>query len=573
MTTLTAPSAALVAQIHVAPGDIVPAGAPLLTTELMKMSHVLRADGPCRVEAVLVAAGDALSEGQPLLTLAPADAAAPTAAIAQTDRPERATLTARLTQLEDAARPDAVAKRHAKGLRTARENLADLLDPGSFAEFGALAVAAQRTVRDAADLAARTPADGIVTGTGTVAGRPVAVLAVDYTVLAGTQGYFHHRKIDRMLEACAHLPLVLYAEGGGGRPGDLDVDPLIAAGLTVPSFARFTAHRPLKIGIAAGYCFAGNAALWGVCDIRIATEGSNIGMGGPAMIEGGGLGQVAPGAIGPSHVQAANGVIDLLVPDEAAATAAARGLLSLSTPAGSTADTAALREAVPADRTQAYDMRRFIGGLTDDFAELRSAAGPGVIAGIARIGAQATALIANNPLHLGGAIDGPAADKATWMLRLAARLGLPVLSLIDTPGFMVGPEAEDAGQVAHAAALFQAGAAFTGPWVALITRKAYGLGAMAMAGGSLDRPHMTLGWPTAELGAMGLEGAVRLGFRAQLEAIADPAERQAEYDRLLAQMYDRGSALNAASLLEFDAVTLPEDTPAALARAFAAAGG
>ncbi|MEO0938530.1 MAG: carboxyl transferase domain-containing protein [Pseudomonadota bacterium] len=569
MQDLTAPAAALVAVIHVAPGERVAAGAPLLTTELMKMSHILRALAPCRVEAIHVAPGDALEAGQRLMTLAPAEAPVHTAEAKPTERPERTRLTERLKAIE--TRPEAAAKRHAKGLRTARENVLDLADPGSFTEYGAHALAAQRTARTAEDLAARTPADGIITGTCTVGGTPVGVMAVDYTVLAGTQGYFHHRKIDRLLEAATGLPLVLYAEGGGGRPGDVDADPLVAAGLNLHSFANFAAHRGLKIGIAAGYCFAGNAALWGVCDIRIATQGANIGMGGPAMIEGGGLGTVAPQDIGPAAVHARIGTLDLLAEDEAEATAQARALLTLTPEPAPAHDPAPLASVVPADRGEAYDMREAIAALTDSFLELKSDHAPGMITGIARIQGRAIALMANNPLHLGGAIDAEAASKGAAFITLAGQLNLPLLSLIDTPGFMVGPGTEATGQVGATAALFRAGAAFRGPWVALILRKAYGLGAMAMAGGSLARPILTAGWPTAEIGAMGLEGAVKLGYRARLEAIADPADRQAEEGRLLAAMYDRGSALNAASLLEFDTVILPEDSRNVIARALNAA--
>ncbi len=228
---------------------------------------------------------------------------------------------ARQALTQDAARPEAVARRHAAGRRMARENIAELLDPGSFIEYGALAVAAQRSRRSLDDLQRATPADGLVTGTGTVAGRPVAVMAYDYTVLAGTQGVFNHAKSDRLLALAARhrWPLVLWAEGGGGRPGD--VDWLGVAGLdctTFRSLAALSGQVPL-IGIVAGRCFAGNAALLGCCDVIIATEGSSLGMGGPAMIEGGGLGRVDADAVGPVAVLAPAGVIDLRVADEAAA--------------------------------------------------------------------------------------------------------------------------------------------------------------------------------------------------------------------------------------------------------------
>ncbi|MEO0363726.1 MAG: carboxyl transferase domain-containing protein, partial [Pseudomonadota bacterium] len=424
---------------------------------------------------------------------------------------------------------------------------------------------------------ARTQADGIVTGVGTVGGRPVAAMAVDYMVLAGTQGFNHHRKMDRLIEVARRdaLPIVLFAEGGGGRPNDGDVAEIMAAWLNVTSFRHFAAHPGPKIGIAAGYCFAGNAALFGVCDLRVATERSFVGMGGPAMIEGGGLGRVAPEAIGPSAVQAANGVHDLVVADEAAAVAAAKTLLALNEPTTpAPGDDEALRAIVPEDRGIAYDMRAAIAALVDGgaFLELRRGFGAGLVCGFGRIEGRSVGIVANNPLHLGGAIDAAAGDKGARHLQLCDRWGLPVVTLCDTPGFMVGPAVEETGQVAHVSRLFLAGAHFSQPLVTVILRKAYGLGAMAMAGGGFDRPALCCAWPSGEVGAMGLEGAVKLGARDRLAAIEDDAAREAEFERLVGELYERGKALNAASLLEFDAVIDPAETRAAIAKTLAAAG-
>lgn len=584
---IRAETAAVIAEIHVAPGDAVPAGGLLITTELMKMRHEMRADAACIVNTVHVAVGDALTGGERLVTFTPGgDAVAEEKDDGQ--RADFAEFEDRMALLQDDARPDAVARRHAKGLRTARENITDLLDDGSFTEYGGLAVAAMRRERKLDDLAARTPADGIVVGTGAVNGRPVAVMAVDYTVLAGTQGYHHHHKMDRLIEVArakpgrAALPIILFAEGGGGRPNDTDAAEMIVAGLNITSFRHFAAHKGPKIGVVAGYCFAGNAALFGVCDLRIATRDSNIGMGGPAMIEGGGLGVVAPTEIGPSGVQSANGVIDILVDDEAAAVSAVKQVLGLNgaalNDAGQTAsakaDADALRTVVPADRTKAYDMRRAVEAIVDDasWLEVRRGFGAGMITGFARTGGRAVGLLANNPLHLGGAIDAAAADKGARFLQLCDAWGLPVVTLCDTPGFMVGPAVEETGQVAHVSRLFLAGAHFGQPMVTVILRKAYGLGAMAMGGGGFDRPDFCCAWPTGEIGAMGLEGAVKLGAREHLAAIEDPAAREAEYKRLVDQLYERGKALNAASLLEFDAVIDPAETVAVIARALDAAG-
>jgi acetyl-CoA carboxylase carboxyltransferase component len=580
VTLIKAESAAIVAEVHVTPGQEVAAGTVLLATELMKMRHEIRAEQSGIVTAVHVTAGQELQGGETLITLEPGSVSVEEVATDDTARPDLEEYAARMALLDDAARPEAVAKRHALGGRTARENINDLFDAGSFTEYGAFAVAAQRGKRALPDLQARTQGDGIICGIGTVAGRTVAAMAVDYMVLAGTQGFNHHRKMDRLIEVASRdrLPIVLFAEGGGGRPNDGDTALIMAAWLNVTSFRHFAAYKGPKIGIVSGYCFAGNAALYGVCDLRIATRNSWIGMGGPAMIEGGGLGVVAPKEIGPSDVQVDTGLIDILTEDEAEAVEAAKRLLGLEAartpPADDPEETPDLRNVVPVDRTRAYDMRAAIDGLADSdtFQELRCGFGAGMITGFARIRGRAVGLLANNPLHLGGAIDAEAGDKGARFLQLCDAWGLPVVTLCDTPGFMVGPEVEKTGQVAHISRLFLAGAHFSQPLVTLILRKAYGLGAMAMAGGGLDRPHFCCAWPTGEVGAMGLEGAVRLGHRDHLNAIEDPAEREAEYQRLVDALYERGKALNAASLLEFDAVIDPAETRAALHRALESAG-
>jgi acetyl-CoA carboxylase carboxyltransferase component len=509
---------------------------------------------PCRgLEAENVQAADSKP--------APADAApgAPRADLRKLlDRQARAL---------DASRPEAMAKRHAQGLRSARENIADLCDAGTFTEYGALAVAAQRSRRTAEDLIQNTPADGMVTGLGQVNGQSIVAMAYDATVLAGTQGMRNHQKTDRMLGIALQntLPVVLFAEGGGGRPGDVDMP--IVAGLHVATFARYArlnGQVPV-IGIVAGRCFAGNAALLGCSDVIIATKGSNIGMGGPAMVEGGGLGVFKPEQIGPSSVQHGNGVIDILVDDEAQAVAAARHYLSFfQGPATEfTAPPAlALRDVVPENRLRVYDTRAALQGIADvdSLLELRTGFGKGIHTALARIEGRPIGLLANNPLHLGGAIDADAADKAARFMQLCNAHGLPIVSLVDTPGFMVGPETEATAQVRHVSRLFIAAAHLRVPFLSVVLRKGYGLGAMGMAAGGFHSPLFTVAWPTGEFGAMGLEGAVRLGFKKELEAVPEGPERQALYDQLVARQYDNGSAMNMAATLEIDAVIDPADT-------------
>ena len=484
----------------------------------------------------------------------------------------------------DEARAEAVQRRHGAGRRTARENLRDLVEPGSFVEYGGLAVAAQRMRRETAELIERTPADGLIGGTARINAdlhgerAACAVLSYDYTVLAGTQGAIGHRKKDRLFELIERmrLPTVLFAEGGGGRPGDTDY--AVVSALDTRAFAlwsRLSGVVP-RIAIVAGRCFAGNAVLAGASDLIVATESIALGMGGPAMIEGGGLGSFEPDAIGPLAVQGPNGVVDVEVGDEAEAVAAAKRLISYfqgPIEAHEAPDQTELREAVPERRRRAYEVRTVVEGLTDagSVTVLRERFAPEMLTALARIEGRSVGVIANNPMRLAGAITSEGADKAARLLQLCDAFGLPVISLIDTPGMMVGPEAEGTGLVRHCSRLFVAGAALRVPLCAVILRKAYGLGAQAMAGGSMHEPLLTVGWPTAELGAMGLEGAVKLGFRRELEAIADEAERAERLEQMVAHAHEHAKALNAATLFELDDVIDPAETRGLLARTLAAA--
>lgn len=586
-----APMPARLVQLAVAEGDVVAAGAELAVLEAMKMEHVLAAPHAGRVLRLLARPGAQLAPGQPLLVLEEAAGAEPLArAPAQQPDPDhiRADLRRvidRHARTLDAARPEAMARRHARGSRSARENIAELCDAGSFIEYGQLAVAAQARRRSMEDLIANTPADGMVTGIGSVNGAAygeerarTVVMAYDATVLAGTQGMRNHAKTDRMLGIALEqqLPVVLFAEGGGGRPGDTDM--AIVAGLHVHTFAAYAAlsGQVPVLGIAHGRCFAGNAALLGCSDVVIATRASNIGMGGPAMVEGGGLGVFAPEDIGPAGVQHASGVIDVLVQDEREAVAAARHYLSFFQGRArewSAPDQRPLRAVVPDNRLRVYDTRAAMAGLVDEgsLLPLRTGFGVGIHTAFGRIEGRPVGLLASNPGHLGGAIDADAADKAARFMQLCNAHGLPLVSLIDTPGFMVGPDTEKTAQVRHVSRLFVAAAGLRVPFFAVVLRKGYGLGAMGMAAGGLHAPVFTVAWPTAEFGAMGLEGAVRLGFRKELAAAAEGAERDALFAELLARQVAHGEAMHMASTLEVDAVIDPAETRAWLARGLASA--
>ena len=572
---LHAPFAGTVVVIAREPEDAVTAGETLVVLEAMKMEHEVAAGTSGVVSSLEVAVGDTVEEGQVLAVLVPGAAsdgpAAPEpSARPQTTRDDLAAVKARHDQTLDAARPDAVAKRRDQGRRTARENLDDLVDPGSFVEYGPLMFAAQERRRPREELIERTPADGLVGGTATIDGAPAIVMSYDYTVLAGTQGMRNHQKKDRLFEIAERrrVPVVLFAEGGGGRPGDVDWPHV--AGLDCRAFhlfARLSGLVPL-VGIAAGYCFAGNAALLGCCDVVIATEDSSIGMGGPAMIEGGGLGVFDPRDVGPIDVQDANGVVDIRVADEATGVAAAKRYLSYFTRTEKKPDEAqppkepdALRDLIPANRKRIYDIRTVIDALLDDVLELRAGFGPGIVTALARADNQRPlGVIANNPQHLGGAIDADGADKAARFMQLCDAFRLPMLFLCDTPGFMVGPDAEKTATVRHFSRLFLTGANLETPTGTIVLRKGYGLGAQAMAAGSFKAPLFTVAWPTAEFGGMGLEGAVRLGMRRELGAIRDQDERAQAYEQAVAAAYEKGKGLNMAAYFEIDDVIDPAES-------------
>jgi len=591
MTEIRSPLQAQIVQWQVQPGDSVQTGDLLVILEAMKMEHELRAPQAGRVSELFFANGELVAEADLLLNIeqltkvgrglepdlayisAPQDKPAAV-------RPDLQRVLDRQAYTLDASRPEALAKRHALGQRSARENIADLCDADSFIEYGALAVAAQSRRRSEEDLIKNTPADGMVTGIGSInqtlfgpEHSRAVVMAYDATVLAGTQGLRNHQKTDRMLGLALQqkLPVLLFAEGGGGRPGDVDMP--IVAGLhvgTFASFARLNGQVPV-VGIVAGRCFAGNAALLGCCDVIIATDNSNIGMGGPAMVEGGSLGVFKPEQIGPSEVQHGNGVIDILVADETRAVAAARHYLSFFQGRlndWQAPDVQVLRDVVPENRLRVYDTRAAITGMADEGSVLflRSGFGPGIHTALARMEGRPVGILANNPLHLGGAIDADAADKAARFMQLCNAHGLPLISLVDTPGFMVGPDMEAQAQVRHVSRMFIAAAHLRVPFFSVVLRKGYGLGAMAMTAGGFHSPLMTVAWPSGEFGAMGLEGAVRLGYRKELEALPEGPQREALFEQLLAKQYDNGSAIHMAATLEIDAVIDPAQTRAWLVR-------
>ena len=576
---VASPIQGTIVAIDVTVGDEVRRGQQVAVVEAMKMEHVITAPQAGIVRGVTMAAGDVVREGYPIVFIQAAEVGgAASAAVAGLDpdhiRDDLRENYDRHALGLDENRPDAVARRRKLGYRMARENIDRLVDPGTFKEYWPLVVARQHQRNTIEALRTNTPGDGVVAGMASINGTlfdetrsRAVVVHYDYTVLAGTQGHRNHYKQDRIFELAQRfkLPLVLFGEGGGGRPGEDDIGPRVAVDThTFTTFSQLSGLVPL-VAIVNGRTFAGNTALVACSDVIIATEGTTLGMGGPAMIEGGGLGIYTPEEVGPMSVQVPNGVVDILVADEDEAVDVAKKYLAYFQGTVSTwdaPDQRHLRHAVPENRLRLYDMRVIIDTIADrgSVLELRGKFGIGIITAFIRVEGRPMGVIANNPHHLAGAIDSDGADKGARFLQLCDAFDIPVLSLVDCPGIMVGPEVERTALVRHCTRLFNVGANMTAPLFTVIVRKAYGLGAQAMCGAGTLVGFFAVAWPTAEFAGMNIEGAVKLGYRKELMAIEDPEARLAEFQRRTAAAYDRAKAVNAAAGGGIDDVIDPADT-------------
>ena len=619
--TLSAPLQGTIIEVDVTEGDEVRAGQPVATIETLELHHVVRADRSGLIHAVSVAIGETIREGDPMVLITEADVKGdPIDANEEIDRGsdlydtirgDLAQVNERRTYTEDDFRAEKIARRHAKNQRSPHENIEHLFD-GTFREYGPLVTAGswqkQQWLRET------TQADGLVMGVGSINGELVdqdraraVVVHYDYMVVAGTQGGRGHYKQDRIYDLARRfrLPLVLFAEGGGGRPGisggeraenqdiasqaglhrtDDDTRSAAAVDLagqggggvpldsyTFTKLCELSGLVPL-VGVNSGRCFAGNTVMLASCDVIIAAENSTIGLGGPAMIEGGGLGIYTPEEVGPMSFQVPNGVVDILVKDDEEAIEVAKKYLSyFQGPIKNweAPDQRKLRHIIPENRSEMYDMRELIETLADQDSvlEIRKAFGTGIITDLIRIEGHPMGLIANNPHHLSGAIDSDASDKAARFLQLCDTFDVPVLSLMDCPGIMVGPEYERAALLRHCARLFVTGANMTTPMFGVVVRKAYGMGVRAMCGGSSLEPFFTVAWPTAEFADMTIDGRVRMSYGNELDAIEDPEERQAVYDRLVSAHVDRARAVNSGGTnYGIDDVIDPADTRAWIAQ-------
>ena len=576
-TPLRAPIQGTIREILVTEGDTVREGQVVCVMDALKMEHLVRSPLGGFLRQLAVTAGDTVYEDHPLAFIEQADVGAPaedTEAPPDIDyiRPDLQAVLDRRKFLIDENRPEAVERRHSKNRRTVRENLADLVAEGTWIEYGDLTIAGQSRRYSLEELIRKTPADGLVAGIGAVNSdlfeekrARTAIISYDDTVFAGTQGIRGHAKTDRMMEVAGEfaLPLIFIAEGAGGRSGDTDGMPGMVF-RTWELMARLSGSVPM-IGVTAGRCFAGNAAILGICDVIIATEDANIGMGGPAVIEGGGMGVYLPEEIGPMSEQVPAGTVDILVKTEAEAIAVAKQYLSYfqgSIDEWECTDQRLLRHAVPENRLSAYGVRTVIELIADtgSMLELRPEYGHGMVTALVRVEGHPVGVIANNNEHLGGSIESFGSDKAARFAKICDSWNIPLLTLVDTPGMMIGPEAEKTALVRRTSNLVVTLGNVQTPRFSVVLRKCYGLGSNTILFGSEHAPSFNVAWPTAEFGGMNLEAGVRLSQRDHLAAIEDIGERAAEYERLVAAAYEHGGALNVASSFKIDSVIDPVET-------------
>jgi acetyl-CoA carboxylase carboxyltransferase component len=461
----------------------------------------------------------------------------------------------------DEARPAAVADAHASGHLTARERLSSLLDHGSFIEYGVLAGATSQ-VDDT------SVADGLVAGTGQIAGKPVTVASYDCTVLNGTQSERNQRKLVRLiyLSRSQRWPFVCFVDGDGARPNDPQPPPPIAIATrgrwdVYDGLAELSGWAP-TVAVVSGRALDGNAGIAMLSDFVVATGNSSFGSWGTSE-------PLSEPVTRPVEDYGRTGNIDLIVDDEPTAITAVQKYLSYylceladGTPASNHAEIASI---IPENRRRPYDMRKVIGAFADadSVMELGVGWGRSMLTVLARLGGRSIGIFANQPKSpLAGAIDSDAADKAARFIELCDAYELPLVSFIDNPGYMVGPQAEREGMARHHARPLAALHHRTVPLCSVQIRKAYGLGPYAMSGFGTGRvaPELRLAWPSVESGGMSLEGAAYLVKRKEIHAAKTQAEALAIRDNYAEQMRDHTSGLRAGRNFLFDDIVNPIET-------------
>ncbi len=473
--------------------------------------------------------------------------------------------------LQDGARPAAIARQHERGKLTARERIDRLADPGSFREFGALVSGegAHQVGRD------KAPADGVVTGTVLLDGRPAVVLSQDFTVFGGSIGVLGSAKTQRALQIAITrgIPLVMLLDGGGHRiQGGQDSRHFAHANPTFHNFARASGWVPM-VAVMMGAGFAGPTNYAGMSDLVVMVRGiATMGLAGPALVKAGVGEDVDQMAIGGAEAQVdRHGLADLGAASEDDALLAARRFLSYlpgnaraPMPLAECDDPAdrrddALLDLVPSNPRKAYDMRKVIGLIADrdSLFEIKPTFAGNVLTMLARLGGRPVGFVANQPQKLGGMLDANACDKMAHFIGMCDAYGLPLVSLIDIPGFSIGSSAERSVLGRRSAKLIHEWGNATVPRVSIVLRKGYGLGYFAMAGGRAFAADASLAWPTAQICAMSVEGSVDVAFRKEYEAAPDPQARRQE---MIDEIRGRIGSMRAAEGFGVDEIIDPRDT-------------
>lgn len=501
--------------------------------------------------------------------------------LAETARTRLADVEAARAKVMDAARPEAMAKRRRDNKLSARERVAGLLDEGSFRESGSLVEPLRETEWNANLVA---PADGVITGSGLIEGRPVLVYASDFTVHGGSAGKHGSLKQARLVERASLQgnPLVFMLEGGGHRIQDgQDSRHFAGAAGTFQGLARLSGWVPM-VSAMMGVGFAGPTNYAAFSDFVVMIRGaSTMGIGGPALVKAATGEVIDKEALGGAAVQAdQHGIADLAVESEAECFAAVRRFLSYfpsnaraplpiqpcDDPADRRED--ALLDLVPADTRQAYDVRRVIALIADRASvfELKPGYARNIVTSLVRLGGRPVGIVANQPLRRAGMLDAPACEKAAHFIALCDAFGLPLVTLVDVPGFAIGSAAERTGLGRRSGRLLYEFGQITVPRVSIVLRKGYGAGYFAMGGGRSFEADAAFCWPTAEICAMSVEGAVDVAYRRDYESAPDPEARRRE---LIATFKAQLGPVRAAEAFGIDEVLDPRDTRRRLIELFA----
>ncbi len=488
--------------------------------------------------------------------------------------------------VSDAARGPAMERLAARGRQSARARIAALVDPGSFAEIGGLVAPDTDDDADAATARARSPSDGVVVGSARIDGRPVMLFSQDFSVHGGSIGRIGSAKTQRatQLAITRGIPLVMILDGGGHRIQDgQDARHFAHANGGFQNFARASGWIPM-VAVMLGAGFAGPTNYAGMSDFVVMVRGlSTMGLAGPALVKAATGEDIDNQALGGAEIQVdRQGLADLGTADEAQAIGAARRFLSYlpgnarapqaidsaAAPVGRIDD--AILDLVPVSTRKAYDVRKVLRLVADadSYFELKPTFAGNLVTAFARIGGRPVGFIANQALRLGGMLDSNACDKGAHFIAMCDAYGLPLISFVDVPGFAIGSGAERTSLGRRSAKLvFEWGHA-TVPRISVVLRKGYGLGYFAMCGGRSFTADACFAWPTAEICAMSIEGAIDVAYRRDYENAPDPMARRAE---MIADTRTRIDALRAAEGFGIDDIIDPRDTRIRLADVLAQA--